>query len=134
MAFYVYILASKRNGTLYIGSTDNLIKRICEYRDGARPGFTKDHAVKTLVWYEAFGTRDCAFRRERQMKEWQRLWKLRLIERTNPGWRDLFDDLLKRDLGPGLRRDERILGGLSRTPFPAWREGLAFLNCLGDRP
>ena len=94
MAFYVYSLASKRNGTLYIGSTDDLTQRICEHREGLRPGFTQDHGVKMLVWYQAFDTRDGAFRRERQMKEWQRLWKLRLIERTNSGWRDLYEDLL----------------------------------------
>ena len=94
MAFYVYILASKRNGTLYIGSTDSLTRRIWEHREGLRPGFTKDHGVTMLVWYQAFDTRGGAFRRERQMKEWQRLWKLRLIERTNPGWRDLYEDLL----------------------------------------
>ncbi|CAN1513716.1 COG2827 Predicted endonuclease containing a URI domain [Caulobacteraceae bacterium] len=94
MAFYVYILASRRNGTLYIGSTDSLTQRIWEHRQGLRPGFTKDHGVKILVWYQAFDTRGGAFRRERQMKEWQRLWKLRLIERTNPGWRDLYEDLL----------------------------------------
>jgi len=94
MAFYVYILASKRNGTLYIGSTDSLTRRIWEHREGLRPGFTKDYGVKMLVWYQAVDTRGGAFRRERQMKEWQRLWKLRLIERTNPGWRDLYEDLL----------------------------------------
>jgi len=93
MAFYVYILASQRNGTLYIGSTDNLTKRVWEHREGLRPGFTRKYRVKMLVWFQAFETRSGAFRRERQMKEWQRLWKLRLIERSNPGWRDLYEDL-----------------------------------------
>ena len=94
MAFYVYILASRRNGTLYIGSTDSLVRRVGEHREGLIPGFTSRHGVKQLVWYEAFETRGGAFRRERQMKEWKRLWKLRLIERTNPGWRDLYEDLV----------------------------------------
>ncbi|MFZ5670394.1 MAG: GIY-YIG nuclease family protein [Pseudomonadota bacterium] len=94
MAFYAYIVASKRNGTLYIGSTDSLTRRIWEHREGIRPGFTKTHGVTILVWFEVFDTRAGAFRRERQMKEWKRLWKLRLIERINPGWRDLYDDLV----------------------------------------
>ncbi|MDP1739168.1 MAG: GIY-YIG nuclease family protein [Caulobacter sp.] len=93
MAFYVYILASQRNGTLYIGSTDDITKRTWEHREGIRAGFTKQYGVHILVWFEAFETRGGAFRRERQMKKWNRLWKIRLIERSNPGWRDLFEDL-----------------------------------------
>jgi putative endonuclease len=94
MAFFVYILASKRNGTLYIGSTDDLENRITEHKAGARPGFTSKYRVHLLVYYEWFDTREAAFRRERQMKKWNRAWKLELIERFNPGWRDLYDDLL----------------------------------------
>ena len=94
MAFYVYIVASQRNGTLYIGSTDGLTKRTWEHREGVREGFTKKYGVHILVWYEAFETRSGAFRRERQMKKWNRLWKIRLIERSNPGWRDLYADLV----------------------------------------
>ncbi len=93
MAFFVYILASKRNGTLYIGSTDNLTNRIRQHREHERRGFTDTYDVTMLVWYAVFDTREGAFRRERQMKKWNRLWKIRLIERTNPGWRDLYDDL-----------------------------------------
>ena len=94
MAFHVYILASRRNGTLYVGSTDSLIHRVWEHREGLRPGFTREYGVKTLVWHQSFDTRDDAFHRERQMKRWRRVWKLELIERTNPGWRDLYPDLL----------------------------------------
>ena len=93
MAFYVYILASQRNGTLYIGSTDSLVRRVTQHREGLTPGFTSRYGVKTLVWYEAFDTRDDAFRRERQMKVWRRAWKIELIEKTNPGWRDLYPEI-----------------------------------------
>ncbi|MFZ4607342.1 MAG: GIY-YIG nuclease family protein [Caulobacter sp.] len=92
MAFYVYILASKRNGTLYIGSTDDLSKRTWEHREGLRAGFTKKYGVHLLVWHQAFDTRAGAFRRERQMKKWNRSWKIELIERSNPGWHDLYAD------------------------------------------
>ena len=92
MAFYVYILASRRNGTLYIGSTDDLSRRTWEHREGVRAGFTKKYGVHLLVWHQAFDTRAGAFRRERQMKKWNRAWKIELIERSNPGWRDLYAD------------------------------------------
>ena len=94
MAFYVYILASQRNGTLYIGSTDSLTKRMYEHRDKVRQGFTAKYGVDRLVWYEVFETREGAFRRERRMKKWNRAWKIELIERFNPGWRDLYETLL----------------------------------------
>jgi putative endonuclease len=90
VAFYVYILASRRNGTLYIGSTDSLRRRVWEHREGLRPGFTAKYGVKMLVWYRVFDTRDEAFHRERQMKRWRREWKLALIEGSNPTWRDLY--------------------------------------------
>ena len=93
MLFYVYILASRRNGTLYIGMTDNLLRRVWEHRIGAVPGFTREYGVKMLVWYEAHESRPSAFQRERQLKKWNRAWKLELIERTNPGWRDLYNEL-----------------------------------------
>lgn len=95
MTFYVYILASRRNGTLYIGMTDDLARRTWQHRVGAVPGFTKAYGVKTLVWYEAHETRESAFIRERRLKKWNRAWKLQLIEQMNPMWRDLWDDLLK---------------------------------------
>lgn len=94
MAFYVYILASQRNGTLYIGMIDDLPGRISHHKQKTRPGFTSRYGVDLLVWYEVWETRGGAFRRERQMKKWNRLWKLKLIERSNPGWRDLFLDIV----------------------------------------
>jgi len=92
--FYTYIVASKRNGTLDPGSTDDIINRVTEHREKVRPGFTAKYGVSMLVWYEAHGSREDAFRRERQIKEWRRVWKLRLIEDHNPTWRDLYGDLL----------------------------------------
>ena len=87
-------MASRRNGTLYTGSTDNLIGRAWQHRTHMRPdSFTARHGVERLVWYEAHETRAGAFRRERQIKKWNRLWKLRLIEEMNPGWHDLFERL-----------------------------------------
>ena len=94
VAFYVYIMASRRNGTLYIGSTDNLAERVREHREDARPGFTSKYGVKLLVWYRAFDTRDDAFHRERQMKRWRRIWKLALVEGANPGWKDLHFEIV----------------------------------------
>jgi putative endonuclease len=94
LAFFTYIVASKRNGTLYTGSTDNLLVRITQHRDKMRPeSFTARYGVARLVWYEVYESRAGAFRRERQIKKWNRLWKLRLIEEMNPGWHDLFDRL-----------------------------------------
>jgi putative endonuclease len=89
------MLASRRNGTLYIGMTDDLIRRTWQHRTGAVPGFTNEYGVKSLVWYEVHETRESAFQRERQMKKWNRAWKIKLIERTNPLWRDLFDDIAR---------------------------------------
>ncbi len=91
MAFYTYILASQRNGTLYIGSTESITIRVSQHQQKLRPGFTSKHGVDRLVWYEIHDTREGAFRRERQMKKWRRRWKLELIERCNPGWRDLIE-------------------------------------------
>jgi len=93
MAFWVYILASQRNGTLYIGHTDNLCRRVVEHREHVRPGFTAKYGVTRLVWREAHDSRHEAFTRERRMKVWRRAWKLELIERHNPEWWDLFDEL-----------------------------------------
>ena len=93
MAFFVYVLASKRNGTLYVGMTDDLVKRVWQHRNDIMPGFTKKYSVKSLVWYEAHETRDSAFLRERQIKKWNRIWKLELIEKNNSSWRDLGDEV-----------------------------------------
>ncbi len=93
MAFYVYILASRRNGTLYIGMTDDLSRRVYQHRTGEIAGFTRRYGVKLLVWYDVSDTRSAAFARERQMKEWQRAWKIDLIQRSNPNWSDLYETL-----------------------------------------
>ncbi len=93
MAFYVYILASQRNGTLYAGSTEDLVGRLSEHKQKLTPGFTSKYGVDRLVWYEAHDTRESAFTRERQIKKWNRAWKIELIERSNPGWRDLVTEI-----------------------------------------
>jgi putative endonuclease len=89
----VYLLASRRNGTLYVGVTSNLVQRIAQHRDGTFGGFTADHDVKRLVWFEQHVTMEHAIGREKQIKKWRRGWKLDLIERTNPDWRDLACDI-----------------------------------------
>jgi len=90
----VYILASKRNGTLYIGVTSDPIKRIWEHKNNVVEGFTKEHNVHLLVWYELHESMESAIRREKALKEWKRAWKLRLIEGENPEWNDLYPSLL----------------------------------------
>ena len=92
--YYVYILASKRNGTLYIGSTSNLVKRIYEHKNDLVDGFTKKYGVRTLVYYETTSDVHGAITRERQLKKWKRMWKIELIKKQNPEWRDLYFDLL----------------------------------------
>jgi putative endonuclease len=87
----VYILASKRDGVLYIGVTSALHKRMAEHAQGLIPGFTLRYGVKQLVYYEHHATMDDAIRREKQLKEWRRAWKVRLIESMNPEWRNLFN-------------------------------------------
>ncbi len=91
---YVYILASQKNGTLYIGVTSNLVQRIWQHREGLAEGFTKQYKVKTLVWYEQHGTMESAISREKALKKWNRAWKLGLIEKTNPDWLDLWSEIV----------------------------------------
>ncbi|CAH0497351.1 hypothetical protein NVSP9465_02410 [Novosphingobium sp. CECT 9465] len=85
----VYILASGHYGTLYIGVTSDLMKRLWQHREGALPGFTADHGVKRLIHFELFGDMERAIRREKQLKNWRRQWKINLINEVNPEWRDL---------------------------------------------
>ena len=92
-AGFVYIMASGKNGTIYIGVTSDLPKRIWEHRNDLVEGFTKKHRCHTLVWYQAYDTIEEARQRELQMKEWKRAWKLREIEGLNPGWDDLFETI-----------------------------------------
>jgi putative endonuclease len=89
----VYIMASARNGTLYIGVTSNLLQRIAQHREGSLAGFSDRYPTKSLVWYEPHETLEHAIIREKRLKKWNRAWKLRLIEEQNPGWRDLALDL-----------------------------------------
>jgi len=93
VAFYTYIVASQRNGTLCTGSTDGLILRTTQHREKTCAGFTARYGCTRLVWHEPHATRHAAFLRERRITKWKRVWKLELIEAMNPGWRDLFEDL-----------------------------------------
>lgn len=90
----VYILASKRNGTLYVGVTSDLIKRVWQHKNDLADGFTKRYGVHRLVWYEQCRTMEVAIAREKAVKEWKRAWKIKLIEERNPEWHDLYGDFL----------------------------------------
>ena len=92
-SFYVYILASKRNGTLYVGSTSDLIKRVWEHKNKLISGFTSHYKVTTLVYYEMHATYIEAARREKRFKNWKRQWKISLIEKCNPEWFDLYQSI-----------------------------------------
>jgi putative endonuclease len=123
--FFTYITTNKRNGTLYTGHTDDLAQRMHQHKVGHFPGFARKYGCKHLVWYEEHETRQDAFTRERRIKEWNRAWKLRLIEKDNPHWIDImaspvwplpkgeiFADLrhaaMAHKLDPALRRGERV--------------------------
>ena len=88
--FWVYIIASRKNGTLYTGVTSDLIRRAWEHREGTIAGFTRRHSVKRLVFYEEQATAEGAIQREKNIKHWPRRWKVQLIEATNPEWNDLY--------------------------------------------
>ena len=90
---YVYILAGARNGTLYVGVTNDLSRRVWEHREKLMPGFTRKHGVTKLVWYEVHDEIGAAIQREKLIKRWRRAWKLELIERMNPLWLDLYETL-----------------------------------------
>jgi len=95
MNFWVYILASSPGGTLYVGVTNDLMRRTYEHREGLVPGFTKRYWVKQLVYYEPHDTAYTAIQREKNIKHWSREWKIDLIASMNPGWRDLYDEILQ---------------------------------------
>jgi len=95
MSFWVYILSSRPGGTLYVGITNNLIRRAFEHREGMIPGFTKRYGVKMLVYYEEHATAEAAIQREKNIKHWSREWKIDLIVSMNPEWRDLYDDIVQ---------------------------------------
>jgi putative endonuclease len=93
MAYYAYMLASRPHGTLYVGVTGDLVRRLFEHRCGAVPGFTRHYGVRRLVWFETFDDVRAAIQREKTLKHWLRAWKIALIERANPSWRDLYDEI-----------------------------------------
>ncbi|MGY3690994.1 putative endonuclease [Bradyrhizobium sp. USDA 3240] len=90
MAYYVYLLASRKHGTLYLGVTNDIVRRVHEHRTKAAPGFTSRYGVDKLVWFEVYDDATSAITREKELKKWRRDWKIRLIEEQNPGWEDLF--------------------------------------------
>jgi putative endonuclease len=93
MPYYVYLLARKRDGTLYLGVTNALSRRVWEHKTKAIPGFSARYGVDRLVWYEAYDRIDEAIAREKALKKWRRAWKIKLIEDMNPEWRDLYETL-----------------------------------------
>ena len=92
--YYVYIMASRKNGTLYLGVTSNLVRRVWQHKNDIHQGFTKKYSVHRLVWYEETQDIEAAILREKQMKKWRRQWKIELIEEKNPHWNDLYEDLI----------------------------------------
>jgi putative endonuclease len=104
----VYILASRRNGTIYTGATSDLVQRIHQHREGHIPGFTREHGAKRLVWFEQHATMEAAIAREKRIKKWNRVWKLEPIEKDNLVWRDLAEDL---GFPRWIRLGPRVRGG-----------------------
>ena len=124
LTFWTYIITNHKLGTLYVGHTDDISIRMQQHIHGELEGFSKKYGLKHLVWFETFGSRDEAFQRERRIKEWNRQWKINLIEESNPFWIDIntvpywplpdpttmpdqYKECLKHRLDPALRRDER---------------------------
>ncbi|MEI9804474.1 MAG: GIY-YIG nuclease family protein [Pseudolabrys sp.] len=95
MSYWAYILASGPGGTLYVGVTNDLVRRVHEHREGVVRGFTKKYGVKSLVYFEQYDTAPAAIQREKNIKHWPREWKIDLIVSTNPTWRDLFDEIVQ---------------------------------------
>jgi putative endonuclease len=95
MAYYVYMLASRKHGTLYIGVTSDLVRRVYEHKAKFLPGFTAKYGVDRLVWYEVYDDPTNAITREKELKKWRRAWKIRLIEEMNPAWNDLYDEITR---------------------------------------
>jgi len=93
-SYYVYILANKRNGTLYTGVTGNLIRRVYEHKNDLVEGFTSKYGIHMLVYYESCDSTEAAIQREKNLKFWHRKWKIRLIEEMNPDWKDLYDEII----------------------------------------
>ena len=126
--FFVYITASAKNGTLYAGHCEDLAIRIQEHKDKSFGGFTARYGIDKLVWFESHPTRDEAFRRERQIKEWKRLWKLKLIEARNPNWVDLFPHLDRLLQEEDQRWIAEELGGVATALAPGKTRGAPALH------
>ncbi|NEW91742.1 GIY-YIG nuclease family protein [Rhodopseudomonas sp. BR0M22] len=95
MAYYVYLVASRKDGALYVGVTNDLVRRVYEHRTKAVPGFTSKYNIARLVWFEIHDDPISAITREKEIKKWRRAWKVALIERDNPGWEDLFETIVR---------------------------------------
>ncbi|WP_024339553.1 GIY-YIG nuclease family protein [Bradyrhizobium japonicum] len=93
MAYYVYILASRRDGAIYVGITNDLVRRVYEHRIKAVPGFTAKYNITQLVWFEVYDDPISAISRERELKRWKRAWKIQLIEKDNPNWNDVYESI-----------------------------------------
>jgi putative endonuclease len=106
--YFVYILASKRNGTIYTGVTNDLIRRVYQHKNGINEGFTKKYSVHDLVYFEATDDVQAALRREKQIKKWNRQWKIDLIEKQNPEWRDLYPGLISEGVDSRLRGNDNV--------------------------
>lgn len=127
---FVYLLASRRNGTLYCGVTSNLIHRTWQHRAGQASAFTSKYSITILVWFEEHGDITAAIHRETQIKRWRREWKLKLIEDFNPQWRDLYDDLLP---GPERTYEKPPVGDPGRATRPHLAQNDPFLNSFDFR-
>jgi putative endonuclease len=103
--FYVYLLASRKQGTLYLGVTKNLVRRTYQHREKLLPGFTSRYDIRRLVWFETYDDPVTAIEREKKIKKWRRAWKIGLIEKDNPGWKDLYSEIARWCYGriPGSR-------------------------------
>jgi putative endonuclease len=93
MAYYVYIVASRKDGAIYLGITNDIVRRIYEHRTKATPGFTSKYNITLLVWFEIYDDPVSAISREKELKKWRRAWKIQLIETQNPGWDDLYESI-----------------------------------------
>lgn len=93
--FYVYLLASRKQGTLYLGVTKDLVRRTYQHKEKLLPGFTSQYDIRRLVWFEIYDDPTTAIEREKQIKKWRRAWKIDLIEKENPEWKDLYPEIIK---------------------------------------
>jgi putative endonuclease len=95
LTYFVYLLASRKDGTLYLGVTRDLVRRVYEHKTKAASGFTSRYDVRRLVWFEIYDDPSSTIAREKQLKKWQRAWKIELIEKENPDWRDLYEEITR---------------------------------------